>query len=191
MEHSITVDILTSLQQLFVDYIPAAVVGIFIGLIIGFNSFIYQIFYRLLQIPRSVVSIAFLPLALITFKQPETAAFIVVFISAVWAIIMDTGKGVQQYQLHRNDFRIAVYHTFNGLRIGIWLAWFTVIATEMLIGQQGLGFVVWDAYKASNRNYIINVLIYIGLIGFILDQLLDIAGYLLSQIVADGRQTDS
>ncbi len=191
MEHSIIVDILTSLQRLFVGYIPAAVLGIFIGLVIGINSLIYQMFLRILQVPRSVVSIALLPLALLTFKQAETAAFIVVFISALWSIIIDTGKGVQQSHLHGNNIRVAVYHTFNGLRIGIWLAWFTVIATEMLIGGQGLGALVWNAYKEGNRSYIIHVLIFIGAIGFILDQLLDITGYFLSAIVSDGRPVDS
>jgi len=189
MEHSIFVDVLTSLQRLFVGYIPAAVLGILIGLIIGINSLVYQLFNRILQMANSIPPIALLPIALAVLKQTELAIFIVVFISALWTIIMDTAKGMQQFRRQGNNFRVAIHHTFKALRLGIWFAWVTVIASEMLTGGQGLGYVIWGGYNnTSNKNYIIEALLYILIIGFTLDQLLDITGYFLSQIVVEGQQ---
>jgi ABC-type nitrate/sulfonate/bicarbonate transport system permease component len=190
MEHSMFVNVLSSLQLLFVGYIPAAVVGIFIGLLVGINPLIYQILKRLLQLARSIIPIALLPIALIIFKQIEPAAFIVVFMSALWSIIMNTAKGVRQYRQQGNNFRVAVYHIFNALKIGIWVAWFTVIAIEMLTGGKGLGAVVWGGYQSGNVDSIIQAIVYIGIIGFIFDQLLDVVGFFLSQIVVERQQKD-
>ncbi|MBW4633935.1 MAG: nitrate transporter [Iphinoe sp. HA4291-MV1] len=190
MEQNILVDVLTSLQRLFVGYIPAAVVGIFIGSLIGISSIVYQIFKRILQLGRSIISIALLPVALIVFKQIEPAAFVVVFISAFWTIIIDTAKGIRLFRQQGNNFRVAINHIFQALKIGLWVAWFTVIAIEMLTGGRGLGVVIWRAYTSGNSNNIIQVIIYISIIGFLLDQLLDVTGYFLSQIVLEGQQRD-
>ncbi len=73
--------------------------------------------------------------------------------------------------------------------MGILVAWFTVITIEMLIGPRGLGFLVWDAYKAGNINYMIQPIFLIFIIGIMLDQLLDVMGYLLVQIVSDSKRS--
>ncbi|ARV58701.1 nitrate transporter [Nostocales cyanobacterium HT-58-2] len=190
MEQNILVDVLTSLQRLFVGYILAAVVGIFIGFLIGINRIVYQIFKRILQLGRSIIPIALLPIALIVFKQIEPATFFVVFISAFWAIVIDTAKGIRQFRQQGNNFRLAINHIFQALRIGIWVAWFTVITIEMLIGGRGLGVVIWSAYNSRNPDDIIQAIIYVSIIGFILDQLLDMTGYFLSQIVLEGQKKD-
>lgn len=189
MEHSIFVDILISLQRLFVGYIPAAILGILLGLIIGSNHLIYQLFTRILQLANSIPSIALLPVALTVLKNSELAIFIVVFISALWTIIIDTATGIRLFRRQGNNFRLAIHHTFRALRLGIWFAWVTVIASEMLTGGQGLGYVIWGGYNnTSNKSYIVEALLYILILGFTFDQLLEITGYFLSQIVLEGQQ---
>ncbi|WP_353932327.1 nitrate transporter [Okeanomitos corallinicola TIOX110] len=185
MENSILLDILATLQRLFVGYIPAAALGIFIGFVIGINGIVYQLFSRLFQIPNSIPSIAFLPMALILFKENETAAIFVVFSGVLWQIIVETATGIQKFKQQDNNFRVAIHYIFRALRSGMWIAWFTVIATEMLAGSKGLGFLVWNGYKASNPKYIIDALLYIAIIGVFLDQLLDFVGYILAQIAKD------
>jgi NitT/TauT family transport system permease protein len=189
MEHSIFVDILISLQRLFVGYIPAAVLGILLGLMVGINHLIYQLFIRILQMVNSIPSIALLPIALTVFKNTEIAIFIVVSLSAFWTIIMETATGIRQFYRQGNSFRIAINYTFKALRLGIWFAWVTVIASEMLTGGQGLGYVIWGGYNnTSNKSYIVEALLYILILGFTFDQLLEITGYFLSQIVLERQQ---
>ncbi|WP_071191119.1 nitrate transporter [Trichormus sp. NMC-1] len=185
MENSILLDVLASLQLLFVGYIPAAVLGLFIGFIIGINGIVYQLFTRICQIPNSIPAIAFLPLALIVFKEKEASAVFVVFFGVFWSIIIETATGFQQFRKQDNNFRVAIHHVFKALRIGLWIAWFTVIATEMLVGSKGLGFLAWNAYKTSNGKYILESILYIAIIGVLLDQLLDFTSYILSQMVTD------
>ncbi|AFZ23566.1 hypothetical protein Cylst_1273 [Cylindrospermum stagnale PCC 7417] len=185
MENNIFLDVLASLQKLFVGYIPAAVLGIFIGYLIGINGTIYQIFRRIFQIPHSIPPVVLLPIALIAFKESESAAVIVIFVGTLWSMIVNTAIGLRHFRRQDNNFRAAIFHTFHALKVGVWVAWFTVIAIEMLIGPKGLGFVAWDSYKSGSTNYIIEAILYIAIIGLLLDQLLDFTAYLLSQMVSE------
>ncbi|WP_414565822.1 MULTISPECIES: ABC transporter permease [unclassified Anabaena] len=189
MEPSIFLDVLASLQKLFVGYIPAAVLGGFVGYFIGINAAVYQIFKRVFQIPHSIPPIALLPIGLVVFgDNSEPATIVIVFLGTLWSMIINTAIGMQHFLRQSNNYRVAIFHIFHALKVGIWVAWFTVIATEMLIGPKGLGFLAWNAYKAGNSNYIIDSVLYIGIIGFLLDQLLDFAGNLLAQMVSDGKK---
>ena len=59
-----------------------------------------------------------------------------------------------------------------GLRIGIGLSWLAIVAAEMLIGGVGIGFFIWDAWNSSRISDIIVALVYVGLVGFLLDRLI-------------------
>jgi NitT/TauT family transport system permease protein len=156
MEHSIFVDFLSSLQLLFVGYIPAAILGILLGSIIGINSFIYQ-------------------------------TSIVVFFSSIWSLMINTATGIRTARIQGNNFRIAINYIFNAFRNSIWIAWFTVIAIEMLTVSKGLGFFIWNSYRSGNNNNLVAVIVYIGTIGFLLDQILDTTGNILSQLILGSK----
>jgi ABC-type nitrate/sulfonate/bicarbonate transport system permease component len=187
MEHSLFLNLLSSLQLLFVGYVPATMFGILIGSFIGINSLIYRLIKWTLQIPRNITPVALLPLALIGFKETEAAVSIIVFFSAIFSIIIGTATGIRLCRRQGNNFRIAIERIFDALRIGAWAAWFTVITSEMLTANKGLGFMIWSGYKAGNSNVIIEGIIYITIVGFLLDQLLDIGGSILSQLVSEGQ----
>ena len=63
-----------------------------------------------------------------------------------------------------------VPYMFTGLKIGIGLSWLAIIAAEMLIGGVGIGFFIWDAWNSSLMSEIILALVYVGLVGFLLDR---------------------
>ncbi|HIK05643.1 MAG TPA: nitrate transporter [Trichormus sp. M33_DOE_039] len=188
MDRSIFLDVLYSLQRLFVGYIPAAVAGSFLGYLIGVNGAIYQIFRRIVQLPHSIPPVALLPIMLVILQEKESAVVIVIFVATLWTILLNTAIGMRHFRRQDNNFRVAIFHLFHALKVGLWVAWFTVIAVEMLIDQKGLGSLAWAGYKSVNLNYIIEAIIYIGVIGFFLDQLLDLAGSMLAQIVTNTKK---
>ena len=63
-------------------------------------------------------------------------------------------------------------YIFTGLRIGVGLSWLAIVAAEMLIGGVGIGFFIWDAWNSSRISDIIVALVYVGLVGFLLDRLI-------------------
>jgi nitrate/nitrite transport system permease protein len=70
---------------------------------------------------------------------------------------------------------------FTGLRIGIGLSWLAIVAGEMLIGGVGIGFFIWDSWNSSRISDIILALVYVGLIGLLLDRSIAVVGRLVTR----------
>ncbi|MBA3924418.1 MAG: ABC transporter permease subunit, partial [Nostocaceae cyanobacterium] len=67
----------------------------------------------------------------------------------------------------------ALPYIFTGLRIAIGLAWLAIIAAEIVMsGVVGIGFFIWNAYQNNNISEVILALVYIGIVGLILDKLM-------------------
>lgn len=179
---------MASLQRVLIGYFLAAIVGIGTGIIIGLNPFLNKALDPLFQFLRTVPPLAWVPIALAALQQNQPAALFVIFITAIWPILINTTVGVQQIpqdyinvrqvlQLSTQKFFFkilipsALPYIFTGLRIAIGLAWLAIIAAEIVMsGIVGIGFFIWDSYQNNYISDIILALIYIGAIGLILDR---------------------
>jgi nitrate/nitrite transport system permease protein len=181
----------------------AAVVGVAFGILLGQSAVAMRGLDPVFQVLRTVPPLAWLPLALAAFRDGQPSAIFVIFITAVWPILINTTVGVRNIpQDYRNVARVlrlspleyfakimlpaTVPHMFTGLRIGVGISWLAIIAAEMLIGGVGIGFFIWDAWNSSLINDIIVALAYVGLTGFFLDRLVAGVGHLLSRGTAQG-----
>lgn len=180
---------MASLQRVLIGYSLAAIVGISVGILVGLSRFANKALDPLFQFLRTVPPLAWVPLALAALQQNQPAALFVIFITAVWPILINTAVGVQQIpqdyinvrkvlQLKPSKFFFkilipsALPYIFTGLRIAIGLAWLAIIAAEIVMsGIVGIGFFIWDAYQNNYISDIILALVYIGAIGLILDRL--------------------
>ena len=180
-----------SLQRVLIGYSFAAVVGITVGVIIGLNKRVYKGLDPIFQILRTVPPLAWVPIALAALQQNQPAALFVIFITAVWPILINTAVGVKQIpqdyinvsqvlQLPRGEFFFKVLfpaalpYIFTGLRIAIGLAWLAIIAAEIVMsGIVGIGFFIWNAYQNGQVSEIILALVYIGLVGWSLDKFME------------------
>jgi nitrate/nitrite transport system permease protein len=82
-------------------------------------------------------------------------------------------------------FPSAVPYIFTGLRIGIGLSWLAIIAAEMLVGGVGIGFFIWDAYNSSRLSEIILALVYVGVVGLLLDRTV---AFIASKVVPEEKK---
>jgi nitrate/nitrite transport system permease protein len=180
--------VLTSLERVAVGYSLSVVFGIALGILIGQSLFAYRALDPLFQILRTVPPLAWLPISLAIFQQAGPSAVFLIFITAIWPIILNTAAGVQNIPpSYRNVARVlalrpaeyftkimlpaTVPHMFTGLRIGIGMSWLAIVAAEMVQGGTGIGFFIWDSYNSSLLTDTIVALIWIGLIGFTLDRI--------------------
>ncbi|HIK54320.1 MAG TPA: nitrate ABC transporter permease [Synechococcales cyanobacterium M55_K2018_004] len=183
--------ILISLQRVAVGYTLAAIAGIGIGTLVGTVPFVRHGMDPIIQVLRTVPPLAWMPLSLLIFQNNDAAAIYVIFITAIWPILINTAVGVQQVpQDYKNVSKVlqlsfpeylfnilvpsTVPYVFTGLRIGIGLSWLAIVAAEMLKADGGIGFFIWDAYNAGNEDstsQIILAIIYVGLVGLLLDKL--------------------
>ncbi|TCQ29334.1 nitrate ABC transporter permease [Rhizobium sp. PP-CC-3G-465] len=190
--------IMASLQRVAVGYAIAVVVGIAMGVLVGQSQWAMKGLDPIFQILRTVPPLAWLPLSLAAFRDGNPSAIFVIFITAVWPVIINTAVGIrnipQDYQnvakvLRLNQFEYfakimlpaAAPYIFTGLRIGIGLSWLAIVAAEMLIGGVGIGFFIWDAWNSSLISDIIVALIYVGVVGFFLDRFIAFIGRLVTR----------
>jgi nitrate/nitrite transport system permease protein len=177
-----------SLQRVALGYALASLVGVALGTLIGQSLWAMRGLDPIFQVLRTVPPLAWLPLSLAAFRDGQPSAIFVIFITAIWPIIINTAVGIrnipQDYRnvsaiLRLNQFEYffkimvpaAAPYIFTGLRIGIGLSWLAIVAAEMLIGGVGIGFFIWDAWNSSHISEIILALVYVGVIGFLLDRL--------------------
>jgi nitrate/nitrite transport system permease protein len=190
--------ILASLSRVAFGYVIAAVIGVALGTLVGASQFFSRGFDPIFQILRTVPPLAWLPISLAAFKDSQPSAIFVIFITSVWPIIINTAAGIRNIpDDYRNVARVinlnpleyfirimvpaAAPYIFTGLRIGIGLSWLAIVAAEMLIGGVGIGFFIWDAWNSSHISDIIVALVYVGLVGFVLDRLVTLAGHFITR----------
>jgi nitrate ABC transporter, permease protein len=193
--------ILISLQRVALGYGLAAVVGITIGGLLGLNRFVGKGFDPVVQVLRTVPPLAWFPISLMVFQDANTSAVFVIFITAIWPIIINTAVGIQEIpQDYTNVARVlrlskrayirnivipaTVPYVFTGLRIAVGLAWLAIVAAEMLKADGGIGYFIWDAYNAggdTSSSEIILAIFYVGVVGLLLDRLVAWVGRKVSR----------
>jgi nitrate/nitrite transport system permease protein len=195
-------NILYSLGRVGMGFGMAAALGIPLGFIIGRFAFVRDMFAPIISILRPVSPLAWLPIGLLVFKAAEPASVWVIFISAIWPIILNTAAGVSQvpqdYMNVARVLRLSEWKIFTkillpatlpylltGIRLSIGVAWLVIVAAEMLTGGVGLGFWVWDEWNNLNVAHIIIAIFVVGLVGLVLEQGL----ILLTKMVSRGEAT--
>ncbi len=180
--------VLVSLQRVMIGYGFASVIGVMLGTIVGQSVWAMRGLDPIFQVLRTISPLAWLPISLAAFRDSQPSAIFVIFITAVWPIIINTAVGIRNIpQDYRNVAAVlrlnhleffykimipsAAPYIFTGLRIGIGLSWLAIVAAEMLTGGVGIGFFIWDAWNSSRLSDIVVALTYIGLIGFVLDRI--------------------
>jgi nitrate/nitrite transport system permease protein len=193
--------ILISLQRVALGYGLAAVVGIAVGGFLGLNRFAGKGFDPVVQVLRTVPPLAWFPISLMVFQDANISAIFVIFITAIWPIIINTAVGIKEIpQDYTNVARVlrlskrayirnivipaTVPYVFTGLRIAVGLAWLAIVAAEMLKADGGIGYFIWDAYNAggdSSSSQIILAILYVGVVGLLLDRLVAWVGRQVSR----------
>ncbi|MBD2258586.1 nitrate ABC transporter permease [Pseudanabaena sp. FACHB-2040] len=192
-----------SLQRVALGYSAAAIVGIGLGILVGTRPKVNKALDPIFQFLRMIAPLAWVPITLIALPNVQTAAIFVIFITSVWPILINTTVGVQQIpEDYKNVARVlkisprkyffkilipsALPYIFTGLRIAIGLAWLAIIAAEIVMsGVVGIGFFIWDAYQQNYVSEVILAVVYIGVIGLLLDKFM---AWLQGAILPEGKR---
>lgn len=180
-------NILNSLKRVGVGFTMAAIVGIPMGFLIGRYAFMSRMAAPIISLLKPVSPLAWLPIGLLVFKAANPAAIWVIFITAVWPMIINTAVGVskvpQDYMnvarvLNLSEWKIVTKillpyvmpYMMTGVRLSIGTAWLVIVAAEMLTGGVGIGFWVWDEWNNLNVEHIIIAIFIVGIVGLLLEQ---------------------
>jgi len=179
-----------SLFRVGTGFLIAVLVAVPTGLWMGRVDAVYRTLNPLFQIMRPISPIAWIPLAILWFGVGEISPIFLIFIAAVFPMIVQTASGVhtieRRYLDAAGNFGVSRATLFRrvivpavlpeivvGMRIGLGVAWLVVVAAEMIALRSGLGYLIIDSRNAGNRyDLVIAGMIIIGVIGLLLDGLM-------------------
>jgi NitT/TauT family transport system permease protein len=186
-KHVLWADIVDSVRRVGIGFGLAAIVGVPLGLILGWYPALNQVVNPVVQILRPISPIAWIPVAIIFFGVGEGAAVFLIFLSAFFPIVVSCVAGVSNVPaifrragrnfglspkqiLIRVVFPAALPQVLIGLRIALGVAWLVVVAAEMIAVDSGLGYLVIDSRNSGKRyDLVVAAMLVIGVIGLTLD----------------------
>ena len=183
-------DVLDSLRRVAIGFGCAALLGIPLGLTLGWYPAANQVVNPVMQLLRPISPIAWIPIAIILFGIGDHAATSLIFLGAFFPVLVACIDGVSNVPLvyrragrnfglspgqllSRVVFPAALPNIIVGLRISLGIAWLVVVAAEMVAVDSGLGYLVIDARNSGKRyDLVVAAMLMIGVIGLILDTLI-------------------
>ena len=186
-KHVLWADIGDSLRRVALGFGAAVVVGIPVGLWLGWSVETYQVVNPTLQILRPISPIAWIPVAIIFFGVGDRAAIFLIFLASFFPIVVACVSGVSSVPpvlrsagrnfglsklqlIRRVIFPAALPQILVGVRIALGIAWLVVVAAEMIAVDSGLGYLVIDSRNSGKRyDLVVAAMLTIGIIGLVLD----------------------
>jgi len=182
-------NLLFSAERVGKGFISAIVVGVPVGIAIGWNRLASGALDPTIQLLRPIPITAWLPFSIAIFGIQDVGAIFLISLGAFYPIVVNTAQGARDVE--RNLIRAALMmgasrwtvlrrvvlpaslpSIFTGLRIGLGIAWTAVIVAEMVAVKSGLGYVLWDAYYVGRMDVVIADMVSIGLLGFLSDYII-------------------
>ncbi len=180
-------DMADSLRRVCLGFGAAVMLGVPLGLALGWSAATYEAVNPLLQLTRPISPIAWVPLAVVFFGVGERSAVFLIFLGAFFPIVLATTDGVQTvptlFRRVGRNFGLSALQMFRyvllpaalprmlgGLRVAAGIAWLVVVAAEMVAVDSGLGYLVIDSRNAGKRyDLVLAAMLLIGLLGLLLD----------------------
>ena len=167
----------------------AMLLGIPLGLAIGWSRLASLTLDPLVQGLRPIPITAWLPFSIAVFGIRDMGSIFLIFLGGFYAIVVNTTQGARDIDrnlvragrmmgassgqlLRRVVLPAAMPSIFTGLRIGLGISWTAVIVSEMVAVKSGLGYVLWDAYYVGRMDIVLADMASIGLMGYISDRLI-------------------
>ncbi len=179
-----------SLMRVGIGFGLAVLVGVPLGLWMGWVKGAHDTLNPLFQMLRPISPIAWIPIAILWFGVGDVSPIFLIFLASVFPMVVQTTVGVhtieKRYLRAAANFGVSRATLFRqvvipatlpqvivGMRIGLGVAWLVVVAAEMIALRSGLGYLIIDSRNAGNRyDLVVAGMIIIGLIGLLLDGLM-------------------
>lgn len=187
-----------SCRRIFFAFLIATGVGVPLGLIMGWSEKFRHYTFPILETLRPIPILAWVPLAILMFKGFEAPVIFLATLASLFVTTLNTLLGVQS--IDESYFRAAgclgsskwqtfrhvvvpgaLPFVFTGLQISIGVAWFSLVAAEMVSGDLGLGYLIVDAYMNNVTVPMVIGMLTLGFVGWTTSALVRWAGQRMMQ----------
>ncbi len=191
-------NIISSVLRIVFAFGIATGVGVPLGLLMGWSRKFKDYAFPILELLRPIPILAWVPLAIVMFSGFETPILFLATLASLFVTTLNTLLGVES--IDESYFRAAgclgskphhiFWHVvvpgampfiFTGLEISIGVAWFSLVAAEMISGEFGLGYMIMDAYMTSRYIPMVMAMITLGFVGWATSSMVRWAGNRMMQ----------
>jgi taurine transport system permease protein len=181
-----------SLMRVLAGFVLGSLVGIPLGYAMGLSGWVRGWFDPIVEFMRPVPPLALIPLVIIWFGIWETGKVVLLFLAALWIMVIAARAGVSgvriskihaAYSLGASKWQILAHviipnslpELFTGARVAMGVCWGTVVAAELVAAQKGAGMMIIVASKFQMTDVVVMGIILIGIIGYGIDMLMRLA----------------
>lgn len=182
-------DIAISMFRALAGFSLAAVVGVGLGLLMGWYKVWDEFWNPLISLSYPMPKIALFPLFIIWLGIGEAPKIAIIFVACSYLTIINTHAGVTGTNRNlvwkamtmgatNRELLLKVVgphtlpHIFIGLRLAMGLSWIYLFSAEMLAAQGGLGSLIWEASRLMNIQLVFVAIMLIAALGFLFDRLI-------------------
>jgi NitT/TauT family transport system permease protein len=190
--------ILASIRRVALAFALATLLGVPVGLAFGWFAGFRRAVFPIFEMLRPIPALAWVPLAIVMFSGTETAILFITFLPAFFATALNTMLGVNSIDesyiraancLGANRRQVFLHvvlpgsmpYIFTGLQISVGVAWFSLVAGEMISGEYGLGYVIYTGYTLVSYPTIAIGMITLGMAGYLTSAFVRMTGRLMMQ----------
>lgn len=175
-----------SLLRVFEALFFAIIIGVPMGVLIGWNKTFAATVGVLFEFIRPIPALAWIPLVIVWFGIGEVPKVIMVFLGALMPIVVNSYTAIRlvptlyidvgRVYNARTDKQIllnvvlpaSLPTIFAGIRNATSVGWMVVLAAEMLAARSGLGFLINRGMESFDVALIMSGMVLIGLVGALL-----------------------
>ena len=187
---TILLDLRASLVHFAIGLGMALLIGIPIGILMGWNRRFDAFLDPLIELLRPIPPLAWIPFAIIWFGLTASAAGFIIFVGAVFPIIINTYSGFRGVPrvfveaakmlgctksrdlIRYIAFPAALPSVAAGIRIATGVGWMCLVAAELFgVSNYGLGQKLWFFYSLHQMDSVVVYMIILGLIGLVFDMI--------------------
>lgn len=177
------INIYVSCRRILIAFAIATGLGVPLGLFMGWSKRFRDYSFPILETLRPIPILAWVPLAIIMFSGFETPILFLATLASLFVTTLNTLLGVDS--IDESYFRAAgclgskprhvFWHVvlpgampfiFTGLQISVGVAWFSLVAAEMISGDYGLGYMIMDSYMINTYVSMVMAMITLGFVGW-------------------------
>lgn len=187
-----------SVRRVAIAFFLATALGVPLGLFLGWSRTFREYVFPLFETLRPIPILAWVPLAILMFSGSETPVVFLTFLASFFATALNTMLGVESidesysraaYCLGASKWQVfrevvvpgAMPFIFTGLQISVGVAWFSLVAGEMVSGEFGLGYVINTSYTMVRYPTIVIGMITLGAVGYVTSALVRLTGDYMMQ----------
>jgi len=182
-------DMLLSTRRVFLGLLLGMLVAVPVGFLVGWYKPIRRFVDPLINFFRALPPIALIPLVIVYLGIGEVARVSILFYASFFAAVIVMYEGMGQISpvyvrvartLGASDLEIfwkvmvpmTVPHMLTAMRVALGVSWATLVASELVAAQSGLGAKIQNAASFFNLDAIYMGIICIGVIALTMDKLL-------------------